>query len=618
MESLRRKLYTRAEMRLAAAAARGTQALGRTTQAAHSTIAVGDADIPLVETAEEARDTALELPAVAAEVEVAADDAYEAAMNVDEAHAAADQAVADALKAQQTADGKNTIYSQPITPVAHPDRPFKQSDIWYETVVVDGNTRIATVNVWDGTKWAPNALVGNSLLVPGSVGNVLIENGAITGTKLSVDALNFKTAVGVDITGSSISGSVFNVIGQGETALWSLTDAMNTADSSWIVKQFTQKSTVSSPVHSGTGAMRISTSVQPAWVRKTISPPSNAGGIAGSVWVWTPTSGTIIASVSASTDPTFTPPPVVVPAATWTEVPLSYDSVTGTSRFVYLGLHFDKPPAYAVFDDLRLTSANKSNQSLVVQRNTEGVPCLTGFNSKGLTLEVRTDTAAETGGAFIARRSSDGQSVYFDGDGVRQFKTAEWNISNQLFMLSKAGLTFNKDASALPTRLQSQSPQGLGVRVLTSDDSRAELVLDTWNTDIRLSPGKAAGPLANNGGNIVLDGPVKFRDDVDVDLSSYLLSNYRGSLTLYRRGGIWMFNYSAGGLGVFANGSGTTINTALPEQYRPDFNANGLIRFTGGHSGSCVITSAGLITLTNQTGADRNTANAQAVWPARL
>ena len=345
------------------------------------------------------------------------------------------------------------------------------------------------------------------------IANDIFAAGVVSAEALATDALNFKTAVGIDITGSSISGSVFNVIGQGETALWSFTDAMNTADSSWIARQFTQKTTVSSPVHSGTGAMRISTSVQPAWVRKTISPPSNAGGIAGSIWVWAPTSGTIVASISATTDPTYTPPPVVIPAATWTEVPLSYDSVTGNGRYVYLGLHHDNPPAYAVFDDLRLTSANKSNQSLVLQRNAQGVPSLTGFNSKGLTLEVRTDSPSEAGGAFIARRSSDGQSAYFDGNGVRLFKSAEWDLSDQLLRLTKDGLTFNKDASPLRSMVQSQSPQGLGVRVLTSDDSRAELVLDTWNTDIRLSPGKAAGPLANNGGKIVLDGPVHVQGD---------------------------------------------------------------------------------------------------------
>lgn len=170
--------------------------VGRATQAAHSSVALGEVDVPLVEAVENARDTASDLPGVTEEAEVAADDAYVAAINVDEALTAANGAVEEALLAKQTADGKNSIYSQPITPVAHPDRPFKQSDLWYETQVVDGTTRIATVNVWDGAKWAPNALVGNSLLVPGSVGPVLIENGAVTGQKLAFDAIDGKTITG--------------------------------------------------------------------------------------------------------------------------------------------------------------------------------------------------------------------------------------------------------------------------------------------------------------------------------------------------------------------------------------------------------------------------------------
>ncbi|MEJ6490693.1 hypothetical protein PQI23_13285 [Leucobacter sp. USCH14] len=183
----------------------------------------GTHDEGLTELSDIADGTAVEstfLPERLGASDGSADAAFElgliAAGRVDEAHAAADEAVEEALLAKQTADGKNSIYSQPITPVALPDRPFKQSDVWYETQVVDGKTRIATVNVWDGTKWAPNSLVGNSLLVPGSVGNVLIENGAITGVKLSVDALNFKSATGLTLTAATLTGSTIRTSASGQ------------------------------------------------------------------------------------------------------------------------------------------------------------------------------------------------------------------------------------------------------------------------------------------------------------------------------------------------------------------------------------------------------------------
>lgn len=78
MISLRRKLALRSQ----ASAARGSElsiaALARTTQAAHSTVAVGDADVPLVDTVQEARDAAEVLPGLGDDTSLAGDDAWEA------------------------------------------------------------------------------------------------------------------------------------------------------------------------------------------------------------------------------------------------------------------------------------------------------------------------------------------------------------------------------------------------------------------------------------------------------------------------------------------------------------------------------------------------------------
>ncbi len=78
MESLRRKLNNRAEMQLTAAAVRRAQALGRTTQAAHSTLPIGEVDVPLVDAAGTAVAVGEELPLVAEETGLAGDDAWDA------------------------------------------------------------------------------------------------------------------------------------------------------------------------------------------------------------------------------------------------------------------------------------------------------------------------------------------------------------------------------------------------------------------------------------------------------------------------------------------------------------------------------------------------------------
>lgn len=114
---------------------------------------------------------------------------------VDDALATAEDAAADALAAKTSADGKNRIFAQQIEPVAHPDIPFVAGDLWYET---DSSGRFVNVHVWNesSSAFVQHRIVASSVLVPGSVGPVLIEDGGVTGEKLAFTAIDGKTITG--------------------------------------------------------------------------------------------------------------------------------------------------------------------------------------------------------------------------------------------------------------------------------------------------------------------------------------------------------------------------------------------------------------------------------------
>lgn len=101
---------------------------------------------------------------------------------VTEAQADADAAMAAASNAQTTADGRNRIrtgQTQPETPAGG----WVQGDQWY---VQNASAQTTSIRIWNGSSFVAYQQVADSILVPGSVGNVLIENGAITAPKLTV------------------------------------------------------------------------------------------------------------------------------------------------------------------------------------------------------------------------------------------------------------------------------------------------------------------------------------------------------------------------------------------------------------------------------------------------
>ncbi|MCW2287047.1 hypothetical protein EDF60_1698 [Leucobacter luti] len=271
MISLGRKRELRDQASSELRTAKRTAAVGRTGQVVRSSVAIGDDDVSLdavlvgaVEEsfAGESRDSDISFldesdidsfdvvidaggaadidmaldaqegdPDLGDEWEAAADadedahqadmSAIEAQIGVDVALQAAEEVAESALKAQQTADGRNRIYAQAINPVASPEFPFVNGDLWYRTEVVGGKTRFVEVFMWNGAVWSAYQMVASSLLVPGSIGPVLIENGAITGQKLAFDAIDGKTITGALIrtapTGQRLELGAYGLVAYDDT-----------------------------------------------------------------------------------------------------------------------------------------------------------------------------------------------------------------------------------------------------------------------------------------------------------------------------------------------------------------------------------------------------------------
>lgn len=67
-------------------------------------------------------------------------------------------------------------------------------------------TAIRSVEIWNGTQWSPHQIVADSLLVPSSIGNVLIKDGAITGPKVNAESVAAVVGEFVEVRASKIVG----------------------------------------------------------------------------------------------------------------------------------------------------------------------------------------------------------------------------------------------------------------------------------------------------------------------------------------------------------------------------------------------------------------------------
>ena len=135
---------------------------------------------------------------------------------VGDAQAVADSAAVDAAAGilaaaavQQEVDGVSAILtgtSATAPTIRRSGRPVQQGDMYYR---MSGDTppRLIGIQIRGASAWVTHQILAGSLLVPGSVGSVLIEDGAVTAPKVHVDALNFKTATGMELTSGKVIGA---------------------------------------------------------------------------------------------------------------------------------------------------------------------------------------------------------------------------------------------------------------------------------------------------------------------------------------------------------------------------------------------------------------------------
>lgn len=158
--------------------------------------AVSETHTTAVDAAEQAEVANAAVDAAMVEL-AAAQDAVEAANTAATAAlAGADAAVEVANLAEAAAQG--IVKVERFDPGHYPGR------IWYQT---NASGQGIGVKVSKSGSWVPYMLVADQVLVPSSIGSVLIGDGAITAPKLHVDALNFKTATGLTMTAGTITGA---------------------------------------------------------------------------------------------------------------------------------------------------------------------------------------------------------------------------------------------------------------------------------------------------------------------------------------------------------------------------------------------------------------------------
>lgn len=215
--SLKRKLALRGEAAAQAATARKVASLGRTTQVAHSTVTVGDDDVPVDDLLVGSADVAVTVEEHGEDLTILddgasldvdswldqqdqadadSDDAHAARMTaietipeVDAAQQSADDAAVAAAFATETALG-NARYSQVDGGDIVPELPEDGPRVGAELVHIDETGHPYRVEVWNGTEWAFAQYLASELLVIGPDGTVQIKDGVVNAKSINAETFN--------------------------------------------------------------------------------------------------------------------------------------------------------------------------------------------------------------------------------------------------------------------------------------------------------------------------------------------------------------------------------------------------------------------------------------------
>ncbi|MFT3971691.1 MAG: hypothetical protein QM695_15805 [Micropruina sp.] len=124
--------------------------------------------------------------------------AINAAVNA--AQASANAAALAAAAARTTADGRNRIFTQIGTPTA-----TAVGDQWF---VLNESGQVVDIRVWNGTLWVSYTLVASAVIVPSSIGTILLANGAVTAPKIVADSALISKIFTDELLAGTVSGTM--------------------------------------------------------------------------------------------------------------------------------------------------------------------------------------------------------------------------------------------------------------------------------------------------------------------------------------------------------------------------------------------------------------------------
>lgn len=144
----------------------------------------------------------------------AMDDAVTAKRAADEVRERARKAQNDADNALKEAGKALAVGQSNRKPAVSPTAPVDPvaGMIWYQTRA-DG--AITGAKVWDGQKWLPLPIVAEQVLVPGSVGNVSLQDGAVTARAITAsEELSAKVAAFLHVTTEMLTAGNATITGR--------------------------------------------------------------------------------------------------------------------------------------------------------------------------------------------------------------------------------------------------------------------------------------------------------------------------------------------------------------------------------------------------------------------
>lgn len=181
--------------------------IGRATQAAHSTVALGEEDVPLVEAVDSAVAVSAELPLVSEETGLAGDDAWEAWDQSDFAKQIAADAAQAAQDAQTSADGKSRVVRS--TSEATAAGSYKEGDQWWQF----SGTNIVGLWLHDGAGWVQQVVTSQ---VIASLDAGKITTGVLAADRIGTNSITTAKLASTAIDGMTITGAVMRTAAAGQ------------------------------------------------------------------------------------------------------------------------------------------------------------------------------------------------------------------------------------------------------------------------------------------------------------------------------------------------------------------------------------------------------------------